>query len=327
MENNKTITTTFTIFLFLVGIVIGILIKSVLSPNQLDSYKEVRERGYEYINPLIDFESVDNTKQKELVKLHDDLEKYIENKTTKTDISHISVYYKDLNSGGWIGIREKEKFTPASLLKIPVMIAFYKIAETDPTYLNTELVYKSNGLNTIQNFTPEETLEEGKTYTINQLIEILIRYSDNNALIFLGNQIEKDKLTKIYNDLGMQDPNDNPKENVMTVKEYASFFRILYNSTYLNKEMSIKALKLLSETTYEEGIRSGVPNSVKVSSKFGERDYDENVSTSKQLHECGIVYHPKKPYILCIMTRGSDFKSLTKVISEISIKVYGAVDK
>jgi hypothetical protein len=42
----------------------------------------------------------------------------------------------------------------------------------------------------------------------------------------------------------------------------------------------------------------------------------------KQLHDCGIVYLPGKPYLLCIMTRGQDFTNLTSTVKEISALVY-----
>jgi hypothetical protein len=46
-----------------------------------------------------------------------------------------------------------------------------------------------------------------------------------------------------------------------------------------------------------------------------------------QLHDCGIVYYPKRPYILCVMTRGEKMDVLPKVIKEISTEVYRNVDE
>jgi len=49
--------------------------------------------------------------------------------------THISVYYRDLISRQWFGINKKVGFTPASLLKVPVMMVYFKKAETDPSIL------------------------------------------------------------------------------------------------------------------------------------------------------------------------------------------------
>ena len=43
----------------------------------------------------------------------------------------ISFYYRDLNHGAWIGINENEKYTPSSLLKVTIMIAYFKEAESN----------------------------------------------------------------------------------------------------------------------------------------------------------------------------------------------------
>ena len=62
--------------------------------------------------------------------------------------------------------------------------------------------------------------------------------------------------------------------------------------------------------------------------KFGENtdiDLTTGTQVDKELHDCGIVYVPQKPYLLCVMTRGQDFNSLTNVISSISKIVYNLV--
>jgi beta-lactamase class A len=94
---------------------------------------------------------------------------------------------------------------------------------------------------------------------------------------------------------------------------------VLYYSTYLNKDYSEKALELLSNTEFTQGLVAPLPRSVTVAHKFGERALPDGTN---QLHDCGIVYYPGHPYLLCIMTKGPDFKDLTQAIQQISSKVY-----
>lgn len=91
----------------------------------------------------------------------------------------------------------------------------------------------------------------------------------------------------------------------LTVKEYASFFRILFNSSYLSADNSERALNLLAHTEYHDALPS--PQGVVVAHKFGEAG-TENIE--RQLHDCGIVYLPDHPYLACIMTRGRDAEKL-----------------
>lgn len=70
----------------------------------------------------------------------------------------------------------------------------------------------------------------------------------------------------------------------------------------------------------EKALTAGIPNNYEISHKFGERQY---LSTGeKQLHDCGIIYIPKKPYLLCVMTRGKNFDDLANTIKLISKTVF-----
>ena len=130
-------------------------------------------------------------------------------------------------------------------------------------------------------------------------------------------------MAEIYADLGLKVPADEAEENFITVKDYAALFRILYNASYLSREMSEKALKLLSEVVYEDGLVAVLPEGIKVAHKFGERAYEE--SGVKQFHDCGIIYYPGKPYLLCVMTRGDDFNALQGIVRQVSQTVYQTI--
>jgi beta-lactamase class A len=104
----------------------------------------------------------------------------------------------------------------------------------------------------------------------------------------------------------------------MNIKEYVSLFRVLFNVSYLNKEASEKALELLTRVEFKDGLPAGLPANIVVAHKFGERI----VNGLSQLHDCGIVYYPSHPYLICIMTRGADFTQLSKHIQEISKITY-----
>jgi hypothetical protein len=46
---------------------------------------------------------------------------------------------------------------------------------------------------------------------------------------------------------------------------------------------------------------------------------------SKQLLDCGIIYYPNNPYILCVMTEGTEWGKMEEVISNVSKMVYEEV--
>ncbi len=53
-------------------------------------------------------------------------------------------------------------------------------------------------------------------------------------------------------DINIPIPKKDTEENYLSVKEVATFFRILYNSSYLNRDSSEYALGLLSKVTFDK---------------------------------------------------------------------------
>lgn len=235
----------------------------------------------------------------------------------------VSVWVRDLITRQWAAYNEHDQYIPASLLKVPLMITYYKIAEVEPSILDQRLTYAEPEQPDKPGIPPAQTLTRGQSYTVAELIEQMIIYSDNNTMRLLLNHIGDQILFKTLTDLGLQVVTASDTVNFVTVKTYANVFRILYNASYLNREYSEKALELLTRTKFK-GVTKSLPSSAVVAHKFGERevaDPEGNVMTV-QLHDCGIVYKGEKSYSLCIMTEGKDLKVQETILEDISKLVY-----
>ena len=112
----------------------------------------------------------------------------------------------------------------------------------------------------------------------------------------------------------MIDPRDVTDE-VASVRNYASIFRALYNVSYLPLDASEKILTWLVDARFPPGLVAGVPAGTQVADKFGERQLPDG---TRQVHDCGVVYFPDNPYLLCVMTKGQSWETLTGIISRIS---------
>jgi beta-lactamase class A len=306
------------------GLALGMLLQA---HNDKDiTQTEATACAGEFINPL----RCDNNTwrvKKDYADFVSDLKDYIQKEEINHDITIASVYFRDLDGGPVFFLNEDEKFTPASLLKVPVMMAYFKYAETeDKGVLDQRVTYTGQlAGSTEQSVKPQETLKVGQSYTVAELINTMIVDSDNRSMELLLSHMEalgKDGSPAIntLKDLGLVEATTKA-DDFLDVKTYASLFRILYNASYLTPEMSNKALEILAQAKYDQGLVAGVPSGIKVAHKFGERSYADGV---EQLHDCGIVYHPKTHYLLCVMTRGTDKTKLPRVISEISKKIFNA---
>ncbi|MEK7084501.1 MAG: serine hydrolase [Patescibacteria group bacterium] len=293
-----------------------------------ESFSQIRSRtakagSYQFINPLLGCE-VQGPQHTYAEELKQEIEEVIAHAIQKGDASVISVYF-DTRDGRWFGINTSELYYPASMLKVPLMMAYLKVAEENPDILSKELSYEETRAPDPQFFPPTKQLEQGKPYTIDMLIEYMIRYSNNEAAEFLFRALEDiESVEDIFTDLGVSSPRvQKDIADYMTVQSYARFFRVLYNASYLGRTMSEKALSLLSMTDFPRGITAPLPASLTASHKFGERTMPGvSADRRQELHDCGIVYHPKHDYLLCIMTKGSNPDALVEQIQNISRTVY-----
>lgn len=300
------------VFFFIFGIIIGIYIR-----DDKNSLKILRSTKNQLTNPLLDceiYETNPNTKvnsmKKSVMRVVND---------NQEDINEISVYFRDLNNGPSFGINENNKFAPASLLKVPLMIAYLKENEKNPDILDKKIIYGGDHY-LKENLPNVDTLTPGSSYTVDNLIYRMIAFSDNLAFETLLGNIDQNTIKTVHKDLDLIYPDINTPDDYISVKSYAGLFRVLYNSTYLNREMSDKALKYLTKSDFHLGIQAGIPKDTTTALKFGIRDADGK--GTMQLHDCGIIYDQKKPYLLCIMTKGDRSNKLIEMIKNISDEVY-----
>ena len=278
------------------------------------------------VNPLLDYATADN-QFSELTTLSNDLNGQVAVDLQRGDATSIGIFFQDLNSGRWAGANPSGKFSPASLLKVPIMITYLKLAETQPDILNKSIVYDGSfDDNALEDIKPLKAIQVGHSYTVDDLLRYMIEYSDNNAIhLLFAMGVTTDQFDQTCTDLGIPAPSST--DDFVSPRLYSRFFRVLYNGTYLNQAMSQKALELLANADFPQGIMAGVPENVPVAQKFGEHKFVESgVTDTEELHDCGIVYYPGHPYVLCVMTKGADFTKLTSAISDISHLVWTKVD-
>ena len=319
----------FGCFLFFIG---GILTSLVFHffTHQNSSISYIRNsENTVYTNPLLECEPSSKTTDSKYASLKNKTSQLIVDLISQKKTGFVSVYYRDLNNGPWVGINENEFFVPASLSKLPLLISLYKMKEEKSDLFSTVLTTPPTTTSDLkQNILPREQLKPDTKYEIKELMRFMIVYSDNNAYDLLSTFVDNNILIKTYTNLGidLEPVFKDPNASFMTTHDYGRFFRILYNASYLSRNSSEEILALLSKAEFSEGIRAGVPPKIAIAHKFGERQDPLVEKDHFQLHDCGVVYYPKKPYVLCVMTRGEDFSGLKETISQISKIVYEEVN-
>jgi beta-lactamase class A len=241
----------------------------------------------------------------------------------KGKITAVSVYFRNLNDASWMSIDGDQEYYPGSLMKVPIMIYYLQKEEKNPGYLNRELSYDESVSPVPEQEFQGKSILSGKKYRVSELLYYMIVESDNKATAVLGDHMDTEDFWKIFSDLRI--PTDKV-ENInykITPRDYSKFFRVLFNATYLNKEMSEYALKLLSGAKFNKGITKNLPSNLTVARKFGEHLSPDESSLS----ESAIVYYNSRPYLMIIMTSGHNFDEQARLISDLSYQVYSSVQK
>jgi beta-lactamase class A len=292
--------------------------------------QSLRLGGYNFINPLLVCNINNSNVYSQNTLLSKELQSIIDTNKSSGNISKASVYFTDLKTGAWANVYGDQLFYPSSLGKIPLMIAYYQESESDPGILSKTIFYPpgSTDLNAMQDIMPQSAIVPGRSYTVEQLIEYMIKYSDNNATALLDANISPETINRVYGDLSIptQENVNLANADFITAHQISTMFRVLYNGTYLSRDNSEKALALLNQASFTQGLVAGVASSTIVSHKLGLVGIaPNNITTEHELHDCGIVYG-KDPYLMCVMTRGAaPLGVLEGIIAQVSEAAFTSV--
>lgn len=320
------------LILVLAFFVFFLLVKNYTLKKNTGSFTREIGGSYTFTNPILDFELSQEFSNS--IISSSSARTFIENIKKDSNIGHISVYFRDLNNGPWIGVEEKEYFSPASMLKTPLLISLFKWAEKDPSVFEKKIVAEDRFfIDVLPQHNSVYSVVKNQKYTLLELATKMIQESDNVAVNILYEEIPQNYIDDLYMNIGVPIIEED-KDILIRIKDMGAFYRVLFNASYLNREDSETVLSILSNTNYTSGLVAGVPEGMEVSHKFGER-FSSGVLLNTglipkgdiQLHDCGIVYKPKKPYILCVMTRGTDFKKQEQAIATISKFFYEKVSQ
>lgn len=248
------------------------------------------------------------------VPLRKALRSYVEAQEGK-----VGVYFEYLPSGVSIGIKATEEVRLASLSKVPLAMSILKKVERGQLKLSDPITLKEEHLD--KRFGDLWKSGAGTQMTIEDLLKLSIQKSDNTAYQTLFSMLTNKEVEEVYQNLEIEVVSSTSSP-LVSPKSFSSIFRSLYLASYLLESDSNYLLKVLTETAFKDKIPAGVPPSVLVAHKIGV--FDRTDSPEKVYTDCGIVYEPLRPYILCIFVQDTDTAAI-KHMSIISKMVYGYV--
>ncbi len=280
---------------------------------------------YKYINPLLAIEVAVNKKFLENLTLGNKIDNIINTAKQNKKIKEGAFYNQDMEHGFWTGVNEDQKFSTGKFLRMPIMMAYFQLAQSDPKILSNKLVYRQQDF--IQNPQATEFLVDGQSYTVEELIRSMLIDDNEAASEILFDNVDNAGLNEIYSDLGIGFKEDKVNKDYISVKQFALLLRVLYNATYLNREFSEKALALLAESNPTNGVGLGLQNNLKIAHRYRIRSFTENGNDLLESHACGIIYYPQHPYLVCLMSIAKNKSDIDNLFREINTAVYNYIEQ
>lgn len=265
----------------------------------------------------------------DLAPLRATLTRVAERARTSGAAKEVSIYYRRLNSERSLGVDADREYDLASLTKLPMFIAWLHAGERDPALLAQPLALQPapQADEAPGAVAPAHPLRPGESYPTEALLDAMVVDSDNAAFATLQRHLDEAQVFEPFDALHLP-LRRLPDGRIFTsARGIGELLALLFDATWLDRESSARALETLSRATYARALAGGVPPGVAVAHKYGERTLVSGRTREvleRELHDCGVVYAPEHPYVLCVMTRGQSFDALAEVIRSASSAAYQA---
>jgi beta-lactamase class A len=239
----------------------------------------------------------------------------------------VGVAIKNLATGEELLINENEIFPQASSIKIHILAELFHQAEQGKFRL-TDILPLPGSVRVAGSGVLNELGESSVSMSIRDYAVLMIVLSDNTATNLLIKQVGMENVNKFLQSHGavktrlqrvMMDVKAaaEGRENIGTPKEVLMMLEKLYRGELVSKKASEDMLLIL-EKSKEGPIKAGVQADVTIANKGGDV---EGVRC-----DIGIVYLPKAPYVICVMTkllsRGSDGPRIITDISRLTYQYF-----
>ncbi|MEG0285206.1 MAG: serine hydrolase [Vagococcus sp.] len=217
----------------------------------------------------------------------------------------ISVYVETTDGNYTYGYGEDKVRRTASSIKLPFIAYVMTLVDQKQLDLNTQLTYtagfKIDGTGIIQ-FEPI-----GTQYTIKQLAELVIRYSDNVAYLMLLSHVGEQQFINFLHELDPTSPNNRvfSTSHILT-----KAMKYVYDRKDSSENIN-QLYEWMQQSTFDDGVDVGLPG-VDVVHKTG---WMPMYTVSNDI---ALVKDEKNPYYITIMTSGYDDSYSEKSISDLS---------
>lgn len=206
-------------------------------------------------------------------------------------------------NGNQLTINPDKPFAAASMIKVPIMWEIMQQASQGLLCLEERLTVKKESLVGGAGIIKE--LDTLRSFTIKELVTLMIILSDNTATNVLIERIGMAPVSQAMQKLGLQQTvlrrqmmdfaaAESGLENTTTAEDMVKLFIAIYQAKSISKPYADLMLDILSRQQVRDKLPFYLPEGIVIANKTGTLDLVE--------HDGGILFLPGGPYILCVLT-------------------------
>lgn len=294
----------------LLGISIGVISTNAYKDAKLDK----RQQRYSLLADRVLLGS-DKDRTVSFTDLRQEIANY-----TNANMQNVtySVYFEYLPTGTSIGVNESKSLVGASLLKVPFAMQYYHALEQGKLQASDIVVIKESNLDSSYG----DLYKKGAGYrlTLGEVVQIMLLDSDNTALRVLADTLNDrasvETIDQVFSFVDLNYESNTEGATLIGAEPYSSILKCLYFACYISKDHSQEILNLLTQTKFDNRLKRYIPTEEMpvIAHKIG--SFGQTTQS-----DCGIIYEPKKPYLLCIMVNGDD-ATASQHIGKLAVIVY-----
>jgi beta-lactamase class A len=221
---------------------------------------------------------------------------------------HYAVVVRDLRTGTGAAINDESVFYAASLFKLPIMVEAYRQRAEGLISFDDEIVTTWSDLEEDLGTFPGDV---GDSYTIDDMLEMMITLSDNTSAIMLVRTLGPELIDESMQTLGLTETSVFTDDLPTTARDMARLVTLIALDDVVSRQDSIEMQARLLRQTWRHRIPSEMPDDVLIGNKTGD--------WLDAAHDVAIVYASSGTYVLAIL---SDGLGSDQVIADLALEIY-----
>lgn len=213
------------------------------------------------------------------------------------------IIVRDLTNNFSYYYKGSKQFISASLIKLPIMCSVFEEINRGNMALDNIITLKKQ--HKVSGSGSLRRVRNGAQYSVEELLKLMIKNSDNTAAKILTDRIGLEKMNRIFKEIGLQDTNISHKSFNMTRRRgkdesYTTPYDIvyllekIYYGMFINQEVSNRIIEILKTPDDNSRLSRYLPDNFELAHKTG--------LLRGACHDAGIVFTPKGAFLICVMT-------------------------